>query len=85
MGSPVLSKVSESDARLLQGSECMNTPTTPLARLWMNKTGLIKKSLTAVGEWRGREVIVLAGRQIMVIGQWVIKGINTQLQEQDVR
>lgn len=39
-----------------------------IARLWMNRRGQIEESLTSKGEFRSREVIVLAGQQIMAKG-----------------
>lgn len=39
-----------------------------IAELWKNRRGQIEESLTGMGEWRGREVIVLAGQQIMAKG-----------------
>lgn len=38
-----------------------------ITRLWMNRRRQIKESLTAIGDWRGREFIVLAGQQIMTM------------------
>lgn len=61
MGSPVLSAVvmnQMSASYKGRMHEYPNKGCIRITRLWMNRRGQIEESLTAMGEWRGREVIV---------------------------
>lgn len=71
MGSPVLSAVTVNQMPASYKGRMYEYAIKGCIRitgLWMNRRGQIEESLTAMGEWRGREVIVLAGQQIMVKG-----------------
>lgn len=71
MGSPVLSAVMVNQMPVSYKGRILEYPNKGcirIAGLWMNRRGQIEESLTAMGEWKGREVIVLAGQQIMAKG-----------------
>lgn len=61
MGSPVLSAVAVNQTSASYKGrmhEYPNKGCIRITRLWMNRRGQIEESLMAMGEWRGREVIV---------------------------